>query len=58
MKDSFYRAGYDAFGEQQDIDANPYSDDSEKGKSWEAGWEDAKIDEDLSRRSICHDHDS
>ena len=51
--DDAYQEGYDAFVKGLALEANPYGQEAEKKKAWEAGWEDAKIDADLKRRSIC-----
>jgi len=40
-------------GEHLALDDNPYEQEADKKKAWEAGWEDAKIDADLKKRSIC-----
>jgi len=51
--DDVYQEGYDAFVKGLALDDNPYGQEAEKKKAWEAGWEDAKIGADLKRRSIC-----
>jgi hypothetical protein len=51
--DDVHQEGYDAFNKGLTLADNPHKEDGEKRKSWEAGWEDAKIDADLQRRSIC-----
>jgi len=39
------------------IDANPYEEET-KHQQWDEGWEDAKMDTDLNRRSICSEHEA
>ncbi len=50
-----YNEGQEAFRKGLIVDANPYKGRAEDEKKWEEGWEDAKIDADLNRRSICSD---
>ncbi len=52
-----YQDGYDAFNKRLPQSANPCKDDAQK-KLWDEGWEDAKMDADLSRRSICSEHEA
>ncbi len=51
MSDAF-QAGYQAFADTLPPEENPY-DDAEQRAQWNEGWEDAKIDKDSQRRSIC-----
>ena len=46
-----YQAGYQAFADTLPPEENPYDD--ERREQWNEGWEDAKIDKDSQRRSIC-----
>jgi hypothetical protein len=48
-----YQDGYAAFAKVVSLDANPYRGDAEREKRWDDGWEDAKMEADLKRRSIC-----
>ena len=48
-----YEDGYVAFGKAISSDANPFRGDAEKQKRWDDGWEDAKLDAEIRRRSIC-----
>ena len=48
-----YQEGREAFRKGLALAENPYREPPESRKKWEAGWEDAKIEADLSRRSIC-----
>jgi hypothetical protein len=50
-----YQDGQDAFQQGVNIDANPYQGQAGKEESWADGWEDAKLEADLKRRSICAD---
>lgn len=50
-----YREGYDAFGRGAAMEENPYDEDGLKRDRWDEGWEDAKIDKDSQRRSICQE---
>ncbi len=50
-----YGEGQEAFRKGLAVDANPHKGQAENEKKWEEGWEDAKIDADLDRRSICSD---
>ena len=50
-----YHEGYEAFGRGLTIDENPHADDIQQRDRWTEGWEDAKIDKDSDRRSICTD---
>lgn len=52
-----YQDGYAAFGKAVSQDANPFRGDAEKEKRWDDGWEDAKIDAEVRRRSICTGED-
>ena len=52
-----YREGYDAFKKRVSQDDNPYKAEVEKQK-WDEGWEDAKMDADVKRRSICSEHEA
>ena len=53
--DDAYHQGQEAFRKGLAVDANPYKGQAESEEKWEVGWEDAKIDADLNRRSICSD---
>jgi ribosome modulation factor len=48
-----YQDGYAAFGKGVSLDANPFRGDAEKEKRWDDGWEDAKMEAELKKRSIC-----
>jgi ribosome modulation factor len=48
-----YQDGYAAFGKAVSLDANPFRGDTEKEKLWDDGWEDAKMEAEVKRRSIC-----
>jgi ribosome modulation factor len=52
-----YQEGYDAFKNRLAQEDNPYDTDVEKEK-WDEGWEDAKMDGDLNRRSMCSEHEA
>ena len=54
--DEVYKEGYEAFAKRLGPDNNPYADDSPKRAKWNDGWEDAKIDVDLDRKSICREN--
>ena len=47
-----YLEGYDAFKKRLPQSDNPYKEEAEK-QQWDDGWEEAKMDTDLNRRSIC-----
>jgi hypothetical protein len=53
--DDAHNEGQEAFRKGLTVDANPYKGQAENEKKWEEGWEDAKIEADLKRRSICSD---
>ncbi len=53
-----HQEGYDAFKRGLPQDDNPYPADADKKRRWEEGWEDAKIDTDLNRRSICSEREA
>lgn len=50
-----YAEGQEAFRKGLTLEANPYQGQPEKSRKWEEGWEDAKIDADNKRRSVCSD---
>jgi hypothetical protein len=50
-----YQEGYNAFKEGSKLDENPHPTKTEQSRSWEEGWEDAKIEAGLQARSICAD---
>jgi hypothetical protein len=52
-----YQEGYDAFKKRLAPSDNPYKEEVEK-QQWDEGWEDAKMDTDLNRRSICSEHEA
>ena len=56
MNHDAHQEGYDAFNKGLTLADNPYPKDAEKRKGWDAGWEDAKIEADLKRRSICEEN--
>ena len=47
-----YQEGFQAFVDGMTLEDNPY-DDAVKREKWDEGWEDAKIDKDSQRRSVC-----
>ncbi len=53
-----YQEGYQAFNGGLNLDDNPYAAEAQKQDRWIEGWEDAKIDGDLQRRSICRENPS
>ena len=50
-----YDEGREAYRSGSPADANPYKGQAEKEKKWDEGWEDAKIDAEMKRRTICSD---
>ena len=48
-----YQEGYLAFKEGVPLEDNPYQQEADNRSKWDEGWEDAKIDGDLKRGSIC-----
>ncbi|NUQ65597.1 MAG: hypothetical protein HUU20_24270 [Pirellulales bacterium] len=50
-----YDEGFQAFRQGLVLADNPYQGENEKKRQWDAGWEDAKIETDLKKRSICAD---
>ena len=50
-----YKEGHGAYCNGLTAEANPYKGQAAKEEEWNEGWEDAKIDADLNRRSICAD---
>lgn len=50
-----YHEGQEAFRKGLTVDANPYKGQADGERQWDEGWEDAKIEADLRRRSICSD---
>jgi hypothetical protein len=57
MMTDAYKEGYDAFKKRLSQTDNPSKEEAER-QQWEEGWEDAKMDADLNRRSICSEHEA
>ncbi len=48
-----YREGHVAFEKRLPQSDNPYREETAK-QQWDEGWEDAKMDADISRPKPCH----
>ena len=52
MQDA-YQKGREAFQEGLKAEQNPHPERTESRKQWEEGWEEAMMEADLKRPSIC-----
>ncbi len=48
-----YQEGNEAFAKGAKPDDNPYGENDLHRDRWNEGWEDAKIDQDAKRSSVC-----